>query len=75
MYIYIYVCMLYLGFYVCPTVWDCKLPEGKDCLCMCVCVEVSLLFLATTQVTRYHRQHSDVNELMKERMNGIIYLI
>ena len=44
-------------------------------VCVCVCVEVSLLFLATTQVTRYHRQHSDVNELMKKRMNGIIYLI
>ena len=42
---------------------------------VCVCFEVSLLFLATTQVTRYHRQHSDVNELIKERMNGIIYLI
>ena len=44
-------------------------------VCVCMCVEVSLLFLATTQMTRYHRQHSYVNELMKERMNGIIYLI
>ena len=41
--IYMCVCILYLGFYVCPTVWDCKLSEGKDCLCVCVCWSIPVI--------------------------------